>query len=128
MHLRRLRHCVLLLGLVAVAACGGSDTPEVAGSGDGGGGAPATTAAANSGPTSSSTSSSTGSSTGSSTDRAAEGSAPVAAAPTSPTTGLNAAAVLPAVEVVDVATGDKLTLASLVASDKPTLFWAWAPH
>ena len=39
-----------------------------------------------------------------------------------------AAAVLPAVEVTDVATGAKYSLASLVATDRPTLFWMWAPH
>ena len=40
----------------------------------------------------------------------------------------DAAAVLPAVEVTDVATGAKYSLASLVATDRPTLFWMWAPH
>ena len=42
--------------------------------------------------------------------------------------GADPSSVLPAVDVVDVATGETVTLASLVDPDKPTLFWAWAPH
>ena len=40
----------------------------------------------------------------------------------------SATAVLPAIEVIDLASGRPVSLASLVAPDKPTLFWAWAPY
>ncbi len=39
-----------------------------------------------------------------------------------------AAAKLPSVDVIDVASGATLSLASLIASDRPTLLWMWAPH
>ena len=35
---------------------------------------------------------------------------------------------LPAVDVVDVASGATHSLASLVAADRPTLLWMWAPY
>ncbi|MFN0030374.1 MAG: hypothetical protein ACKV2O_24735 [Acidimicrobiales bacterium] len=35
---------------------------------------------------------------------------------------------VPAVDVVDVATGATQTLASLIATDRPTLLWMWAPY
>lgn len=53
---------------------------------------------------------------------------PAATAAGSTIVATPAAAVLPAVEVTDVATGAKYSLASLVATDRPTLFWMWAPH
>lgn len=36
--------------------------------------------------------------------------------------------VLPAVDVVDVATGDTVPLQSVQTVDRPLLVWAWAPH
>lgn len=38
------------------------------------------------------------------------------------------ASPLPAVDVVDVSSGDTVALASLLPADKPTLVWMWAPH
>ena len=38
------------------------------------------------------------------------------------------ASVVPDVEVVDLATGQKVALPSKVATDKPTLLWMWAPY
>ncbi|MFM7537791.1 MAG: hypothetical protein ACKO91_18635 [Acidimicrobiales bacterium] len=35
---------------------------------------------------------------------------------------------LPDVEVLDVATGRPVRLATFVPADKPTLVWFWAPH
>ncbi|NNK91834.1 MAG: hypothetical protein HKO87_05320 [Acidimicrobiia bacterium] len=35
---------------------------------------------------------------------------------------------LPAVEVLDVATGDSVDVSTLLPSDKPLLVWFWAPH
>lgn len=34
---------------------------------------------------------------------------------------------LPAVDVVDVTSGETVALASLLPADKPTLLWMWAP-
>ena len=36
--------------------------------------------------------------------------------------------VLPAVDVLDVATGDTVPLRSIQTVDRPLLVWAWAPH
>ncbi len=38
------------------------------------------------------------------------------------------AAVLPAIDVVRMSTGDKVSLSSLHVAGKPTLLWFWAPH
>lgn len=35
---------------------------------------------------------------------------------------------LPAVDVINVVTGDEVALAELVPAPKPTLVWLWAPH
>ncbi len=35
---------------------------------------------------------------------------------------------LPSVEVVDVATGATVNLASFAPADKPLVLWFWAPH
>ena len=35
---------------------------------------------------------------------------------------------MPAVDVLDVATGGKVPFAKLNPSDKPLLLWFWAPH
>lgn len=35
---------------------------------------------------------------------------------------------LPAVTVVDVASGESLVLSSLAPADRPILLWFWAPH
>ncbi|MDH3959144.1 MAG: TlpA family protein disulfide reductase [Actinomycetota bacterium] len=50
---------------------------------------------------------------------------PVAEDPRAP---LAADSVVPDVEVVDVASGLPVSLTRSVASDKPVLLWAWAPH
>lgn len=61
-------------------------------------------------------------------------SAPQASAPASPDTSatelppVSPDSLVPAVDVVDVRTGDTVNLASIVPSDKPVLLWAWAPH
>ena len=38
------------------------------------------------------------------------------------------ATVLPDLSVTDIATGDQVTLRSLVPADRPVLLWFWAPH
>ena len=35
---------------------------------------------------------------------------------------------LPAVDVIDVNSGDTVALAGLLPAEKPTLVWFWAPH
>ncbi|MGI9600549.1 MAG: hypothetical protein ACR2QE_01600 [Acidimicrobiales bacterium] len=35
---------------------------------------------------------------------------------------------IPAVDTIDVRTGETVNLQSLVPSEKPLLFWFWAPH
>ena len=35
---------------------------------------------------------------------------------------------LPAIDTINVRTGDTVNLQSLVPSDKPLLLWFWAPH
>ena len=35
---------------------------------------------------------------------------------------------LPAIDTIDVRTGDTVNLQSLVPSEKPLLLWFWAPH
>jgi thiol-disulfide isomerase/thioredoxin len=62
--------------------------------------------------------------------------APVVAAtptpigPVAPDAGaeLSPQSVIPDVDVLDVATGVTVSLPRSVASDKPVLLWAWAPH
>ena len=39
-----------------------------------------------------------------------------------------AESVIPEVDVVDLATGDTINLASFAPSDRPILLWFWAPH
>ncbi|MEO5841183.1 MAG: hypothetical protein ABIQ73_19520 [Acidimicrobiales bacterium] len=49
--------------------------------------------------------------------------------PDSPTTsGTATASIVPAVDVVDVSTGQSVALRASIATDKPTLIWMWAPH
>ena len=36
--------------------------------------------------------------------------------------------IVPDVAVVDVTTGTSASLRALIATDKPTLIWMWAPH
>jgi thiol-disulfide isomerase/thioredoxin len=57
--------------------------------------------------------------------------APAAASPGPAATDLppvSPDSLVPAVDVVDVRTGDTVNLGSVVPSDKPVLLWAWAPH
>lgn len=49
--------------------------------------------------------------------------APEASGPPPP-----ADSILPDVEAIEVASGDRVNVASLVPSDKPLLLWFWAPH
>lgn len=35
---------------------------------------------------------------------------------------------LPAIELINVVSGEQTNLASLVPSDRPLLLWFWAPH
>jgi hypothetical protein len=58
-----------------------------------------------------------------------------AAPPPSSTTTVTMAAPAPPAEVevpevslTDVASGEEVSLASLVPSERPVLFWFWAPH
>lgn len=36
--------------------------------------------------------------------------------------------ILPAVEVIEVTSEERVDVASLVPNDKPILLWFWAPH
>ena len=36
--------------------------------------------------------------------------------------------IVPAVDVIDVNTGQPVALRATIATDKPTLLWMWAPH
>ncbi len=36
--------------------------------------------------------------------------------------------IVPAVDVIDVNTGQFVALRATIATDKPTLIWMWAPH
>lgn len=51
---------------------------------------------------------------------------PTAAAPEGPV-GVGSG-ILPDVNLIDVATGAEVNLARMVPSEKPTLYWFWAPH
>lgn len=42
--------------------------------------------------------------------------------------GAESASPLPAVDVVNIATGETVALAGLLPADKPVLVWMWAPH
>ena len=57
---------------------------------------------------------------------AATAAAGVANTPTA-TSGAAAASIVPAVDVVDVSTGQSVALRASIAVDKPTLIWMWAP-
>ncbi len=59
---------------------------------------------------------------------AGSGGSVVASGTAAPATQPSIVANLPALEVVDVATGASHSLASLIATDRPTLLWMWAPH
>ena len=43
-------------------------------------------------------------------------------------TAPDAGSPLPAVEVLDVATGDSVQFADFLPADRALLFWFWAPH
>lgn len=98
----RLRTVTVTITLLAAAACGGADgDPEAA-----------TTADAAAGP-------------------AAPSSSPDVAAPAAPAsddTPSTATTDIPALDLIDVRTGEPVALRSLVPADKPLLFWFWAPH
>ena len=44
------------------------------------------------------------------------------------TAGAATASIVPAVDVIDVSTGQSVALRASIATDKPTLIWMWAPH
>ena len=44
------------------------------------------------------------------------------------TTGAAASSIVPAVDVIDVNTGQSVALRTVMARDRPTLIWMWAPH
>lgn len=76
----------------------------------------------------------TGCSAASQTQDAEAPASPAAAAPRdTPESGadparLSANSIVPNVEVLDVVTGETVSLPAAVKSDKPVLLWAWAPH
>ncbi len=45
-----------------------------------------------------------------------------------PPTTVAVTSPLPAVDVLDVATGETVNFASLIPADRPVLLWFWAPH
>lgn len=51
-----------------------------------------------------------------------------AASPTTNLTSVGKPVRIPDVTMVDVATGQKVSLHASVATDRPTLLWAWAPY
>ena len=59
-------------------------------------------------------------------DTATQGGAASSTASASDSTSA-ANSVVPNVDLVDVATGQTVSLRSKVATDKPTLLWMWAP-
>jgi len=71
-------------------------------------------------------------------DQAGTSASPVEHSPAAPSASneagvadLSAAPIatdLPAIDTIDVRTGDTVNLQSLVPSDKPLLLWFWAPH
>jgi hypothetical protein len=44
------------------------------------------------------------------------------------TTTAVGSSIVPAVDVIDVNTGQPVALHTTIATDKPTLIWMWAPH
>ncbi len=55
------------------------------------------------------------------------GETPASSTPTR-ATAPDAGSPLPAVEVLDVATGDSVQFADFLPADRALLFWFWAPH
>ncbi len=61
-------------------------------------------------------------------DGQAAGPATAAGGASAPGVAADAPSPLPAVNVVDVTSGETVALDSLLPADKPTLVWMWAPH
>lgn len=61
-------------------------------------------------------------------DDAAGGSSEAAATEPEATEVDASNSIVPAVDVVDLATGETVSLASYVPSNKPIVLWFWAPH
>lgn len=59
------------------------------------------------------------------TSAADRGEAPASAARAPEAQGSSA---IPAVDVIDVSSGEEFALGGLVPSDRPLLIWFWAPH
>ena len=125
-RVRRLRLAVggLIVAALAAGGCGGGSGSEGSGTAD----SSSATAAggADSSPTAAPAE----------TGAAAEPQAPAEPGgdqPDSEGASANGAAVavsadVPDLEMVDVASGSSVRLASLVTGDKPLLLWFWAPH
>ena len=126
---RRLRLAVggLIVAALAAGGCGGGSGPEGADADDG-----ASAAAVGGADSSPATAPAE-------TGAADEPQAPAETGDSQPATeeaggeGANVAAVavsadVPDLEMVDVASGGNVRLASLVTGDKPLLLWFWAPH
>lgn len=108
-----------MMGAVAIVgvSCGGDGS---SGSGEAGPSLrPTEPAATTIAPTSSAAATATSAPTETSGAAETTVAPPTTAAVTSP---------LPAVDVLDVATGDTVNFASLIPADRPVLLWFWAPH
>ena len=128
---RRLRLAVGGLIAVALAAggCGGGSGPEGADAADG------SSATADGGADSSPTTApaEAGAATESQAPAETGGDQPASDQASGESASANGAAVavsddVPDLEMVDVASGSNVRLASLVTGDKPLLLWFWAPH
>ena len=128
---RRLR--VVVGGLIAVAlaagGCGGGSATEGADAADG------SSATADGGVESSPATApaETGAATESQAPAEPDGDQPGSEGASGEGASANGAAVavsadVPDLEMVDVASGSNVRLASLVTGDKPLLLWFWAPH
>ena len=53
---------------------------------------------------------------------------PLGTAVEAPTTTAALSSPLPSIEVLDVATGKRVQLATFLPSNRPVLVWFWAPH
>ena len=125
---RRLRLAVggLIVAALAAGGCGGGSGSEGADAADG---SPATVGGADSSPTA------VPAETGAADEpqAPAESGGDQSASEGAGGEGANGAAIavsadVPDLEMVDVASGSNVRLASLVTGDTPLLLWFWAPH
>ena len=130
---RARRHWLAVGGLIAVAlavgGCGGESGPEGADAADGSsatadggaGSSPATAPAETGAADESQAPAEPGGDQSGSEGASGEGASANGAA-------VAVSADVPDLEMVDVASGSNVRLASLVTGDKPLLLWFWAPH